>query len=156
MPKGESQDQPQSAHTEAEADTDTEKRETARKRASPSAPVTRLEGISEEVWDAWLALRKQKKAPVTRTVVNTALKEAAKARMTPEAFFALWCYRGSVGLMADWIKPEERRESAESRSGETVDKLRQQEEEFRSRSPEQIESANRARLAAVSAIKRVG
>jgi len=97
------------AYTEAEA----EKKNTARKRASPSAPVVRLPSVSQEVWDAWLALRKQKKAPVTQTVVNTALREAEKAGMTPEAFFALWCYRGSVGLMADWLKPEERRQASE-------------------------------------------
>ena len=33
----------------------------------------------------------------------------ASADMTLEDFLALWCTRGSQGLQADWIKPEERR-----------------------------------------------
>lgn len=71
----------------------------ARKRAAiPAAP-----GVSPQVWDDWLTLRKAKKAPVTATVIDSATKEAAKAGMTLEAFLIVWCRRGSQGLEADWL-----------------------------------------------------
>jgi hypothetical protein len=101
-----SQDKPQSAHTEAEADTeaDTEaEKKKARKRAVP-----RPEDVSEQVWSDWLALRKQKRAPVTQTVVEGAITEAGKAGMTLEAFLRVWCSRGSQGLEASWLQPHER------------------------------------------------
>jgi hypothetical protein len=41
------------------------------------------------------------------TVVNGAKDEARKAGMPLEAFLAIWCRRGSQGLEADWLKPEE-------------------------------------------------
>jgi len=153
-------DQPQSAHTEAEAEAYTEKK-TARKRASPSAPVP-PEDVSAEVWESWLELRKKKRAPVTATVIELSRHEAMKANLTLEAFLRVWCFRGSQGLMADWLKPEERGRAAVvtvDRSAEVEAEIAAREREdakWKNRSPEQIESANRARLAAVQAIKRVG
>ena len=66
--------------------------------------------VTEQTWADWLALRKAKKAPVTLTVVNGAMEEADKAGLTAEQFLKIWCVRGSQGLQADWIKPEERRQ----------------------------------------------
>ena len=77
----------------------------ARKRAvAPSCP----DDVEQQVWSDWLALRKAKKAPVTATVVRSAIAEAAKAGMTLESFLRVWCARGSQGLQADWLKPHER------------------------------------------------
>ncbi len=64
--------------------------------------------VSPQTWADWLALRKAKKAPVTETVVKQARNEARKAGITFEAFLAVWCARGSQGLQADWLKPNER------------------------------------------------
>jgi hypothetical protein len=64
--------------------------------------------VDQQIWDDWKQLRKAKKAPVTETVVNSARKEAAKANMTFSDFLTVWCARGSQGLQADWLKPEER------------------------------------------------
>jgi hypothetical protein len=75
----------------------------ARKRALP-AP----EDVDNQVWEDWLHLRKQKRAPVTETAVQGARDEAKKAGMTLEAFLRVWCRRGSQGLEASWLKPEER------------------------------------------------
>lgn len=79
------------------------------KRASaPLAP----DGVDQQVWSDWLTLRKAKKAPVTETVVLNARAEAGKAGMTLEAFLRIWCARGSQGLLAEWIKPQERVQKA--------------------------------------------
>ena len=64
--------------------------------------------VDKQIWDDWKQLRKAKKAPVTETVVNSARKEALKANMSFSDFLTVWCARGSQGLQADWLKPEEK------------------------------------------------
>jgi len=64
--------------------------------------------VDQQIWDDWKQLRKAKKAPVTETVINSARKEAAKANMAFSDFLTVWCARGSQGLQAEWLKPEER------------------------------------------------
>jgi hypothetical protein len=81
----------------------------SRKRASSP---TRPEGVAEQTWTDWLQLRKSKKAPVTATVLAGAQREAEKAGLSLEAFLQVWCTRGSQGLQADWLKPEERGRAA--------------------------------------------
>ena len=81
------------------------KEEKARTRA---APVARPPDVDEQVWSDWLHLRKSKRAPVTQTTLNGAITEAEKAGMTLEAFLRVWCRRGSQGLEAAWLKPEEK------------------------------------------------
>jgi hypothetical protein len=76
----------------------------AKRAPSPVCP----EGVSEQVWNDWLTLRAKKRAPVTATVVDGAKAEAIKAGMTLEAFLRVWCARGSQGLDASWLKPEEK------------------------------------------------
>jgi uncharacterized protein YdaU (DUF1376 family) len=83
----------------------TPKEEKARTRA---APVARPPDVDEQVWADWLHLRKSKRAPVTQTTLNGAVTEAEKAGMTLEAFLRVWCRRGSQGLEAAWLKPEEK------------------------------------------------
>jgi uncharacterized protein YdaU (DUF1376 family) len=64
--------------------------------------------VEQQIWDDWKQLRKAKKAPVTETVVNSARNEAAKANMSFSDFLTVWCARGSQGLQAEWLKPEEK------------------------------------------------
>jgi uncharacterized protein YdaU (DUF1376 family) len=66
--------------------------------------------VGEEVWQDWLQLRKAKKAPVTQTVVNSATKEAEKAGISLNAFLIIWCARGSQGLQAEWLKPDDKKQ----------------------------------------------
>jgi uncharacterized protein YdaU (DUF1376 family) len=72
-------------------------------------------GLQE--WEDWLTLRKAKKAPVTETVLKSARAEAQKAGISLNAFITIWCARGSQGLEASWIKPEEKQ--ALSKTGQT-------------------------------------
>jgi hypothetical protein len=109
-----SQDKPQSAHTEAEAYTDTNNTPPRPAGVCPPAKQVKQkvpdcpDGVDSQVWADWLALRKAKKAPVTATVIAGAESEAAKAGMSLDAFLRAWCARGSQGLQADWLKPNER------------------------------------------------
>jgi len=94
-------EQYQSDSLEREAETET-------KREKKATGVACPDGVGEEVWQDWLQLRKAKKAPVTQTVVNSAIKEAEKAGISLNAFLTIWCARGSQGLQAEWLKSNER------------------------------------------------
>jgi hypothetical protein len=59
--------------------------------------------VSQQVWDDWVTLRKTKKAPITKTVLDGAIAEAKKLGWTLEQFLIEWCNRGSQGLKAEWI-----------------------------------------------------
>jgi len=86
---------------------DKERERAPRARRAPSG-VECPDDVAEDVWSDWLALRKAKKAPVTRTVLSGARTEAGKAAMPLEAFLRVWCARGSQGMQADWLRPHER------------------------------------------------
>jgi uncharacterized protein YdaU (DUF1376 family) len=59
--------------------------------------------VSQQVWDDWVTLRKTKKAPITKTVLDGAIAEAKKLGWTLEQFLIEWCNRSSQGLKAEWI-----------------------------------------------------
>lgn len=83
--------------------------ESASKPARPAKPSHPCpEDVAPETWADWLTLRKAKKAPVTDTVVTRARQEAVLANMDLDAFLQVWCMRGSQGLQADWLQPQER------------------------------------------------
>jgi hypothetical protein len=79
---------------------------TARDKRPP--PVPKPDGVDDQVWADWLQLRKTKKAPVTQTVLDGAVEQAALAGMSLTDFLRVWCRRGSQGLEAAWLKPDER------------------------------------------------
>lgn len=76
--------------------------------------------VQEQVWKDWCQLRKTKRATVTLTVLDGARSEAAKAGMSLNDFLAVWCRRGSQGLEASWLKPEERTLSATGQMNQRV------------------------------------
>jgi hypothetical protein len=81
-----------------------EEEKPARKRAaSPACP----DGVDAQTWSDFLDLRRKKSAPVTKTVIDGAGREAVKAGISLQAFLEIWCFRGTQGLMADWLKPHE-------------------------------------------------
>lgn len=90
-----------------ERETETEK-EIERKKKKNATIVVCPPDVDQQIWDDWKQLRKAKKAPVTETVVKSARKEAIKANMAFSDFLSVWCARGSQGLQADWLKPDER------------------------------------------------
>lgn len=77
-------------------------------RASAAATVEKPADVTDQTWEDWIKHRKAKSATVTKTVIDGAIAEAQKAGMTLEGFLQVWCRRGSQGLQADWLKPEDR------------------------------------------------
>lgn len=86
-------------------DTDTDKKQIHKSKATS---VACPQDVDQQIWDDWKQLRKAKKAPVTETVLDGARKESIKANMSLNDFLAVWCSRGSQGLQAEWLKPEEK------------------------------------------------
>lgn len=62
-------------------------------------------GIDEQVVSDFKALRKQKKAAITKTAINGIATQAAKAGMSLEDALRVCCSRGWVGFNADWVLP---------------------------------------------------
>lgn len=81
--------------------------------------IAKPEDVAEQTWADWCQLRKEKRASVTQTVLSGARQEAGKAGMTLEDFLQVWCRRGSQGLEADWLKPEERKQSAPAKQAKS-------------------------------------
>lgn len=94
-----------STNTNTNTNTIKEEGETRKRATTPVRP----DDVDEQVWTDWVQLRKAKKATVSPTVIAEARIEAGKAGMSLDRFLAVWCARGSQGLMADWLKPDERR-----------------------------------------------
>lgn len=73
------------------------------KRSRSSRSVTRPEGLTDEVWQDFLAIRKAKKAPLTQTALDGIAREASKARMSLQQALEVCCARGWQGFKADWM-----------------------------------------------------
>jgi hypothetical protein len=84
------------------------------------AALTRPPEVDGQVWDDWLTLRKAKKAPVTKTTLSEAEKQAALAGLTLEDFLRAWCRRGSQGFEASWLRPDEKQMSYRERDAQAA------------------------------------
>lgn len=63
-------------------------------------------GVEEEVADAWLLVRKTKRATNTKLALDAVLKEIAAAGMTPNAGIRLAAENSWQGFRAAWVKEE--------------------------------------------------
>jgi len=94
-------------HCESNATQNTEHRTQNTEPKKKATAVACPSDVQEQVWQDWLSLRKAKKASVTETVVNGARQEAQKLGWPLEQVLVEWCTRGSQGLKAEWIKPDQ-------------------------------------------------
>lgn len=97
---------PRGEESREEKNTSSLRSEGGARKAPPALPCP--DDVDEQVWKDWLKLRKAKRAPVTQTVLDGARVEADKAGVSLEAFLRVWCRRGSQGLEAAWLRPDER------------------------------------------------
>jgi uncharacterized protein YdaU (DUF1376 family) len=67
-----------------------------------SAPVC-PEGISLQVWNDYLAVRKAKRSPLTATALTSIEKEAGKAGWSLEKALSECAARGWIGFKAEWV-----------------------------------------------------
>jgi len=65
--------------------------------------------VDAKVWADWCELRHGHRAKVSDTAIAGIRDEATKAGLSLEQFLRVWCVRGSRGLQASWLKPEEKR-----------------------------------------------
>lgn len=61
------------------------------------------DGVSDSVWQDFLAVRQTKKAKMTQTALNGLVREAKKAMIPLEDALRICCERGWAGFKADWI-----------------------------------------------------
>lgn len=73
-----------------------------RKRTS----IARPDGVSEQVWNDFSALRNKRRAPITETALKGIQREAEKAGITLEAALSTCCERGWQGFKAEWYRRE--------------------------------------------------
>ena len=99
---------PREEKRESREEEEKEEEKKPRKRSDPTHAIAKPDDVAEQTWADWLQLRKAKKAPVTETVLRDAKREAEKAGIPLDRFLEIWCARGSQGLQADWLKPNER------------------------------------------------
>lgn len=69
-------------------------------------PLSCPDGVTPDVWDGFLKVRKAKKAPVTATAIAGIEREARKAGWSLNAALTECCARGWAGFKADWVKDE--------------------------------------------------
>jgi len=82
-------------------------KEVEKERKKVSAVAPRPEDVNQQGWDDWVALRKRKGTTISETAIEGAREEAAKIGWTLQQFLVEWCTRGSQGLKAEWIKPDQ-------------------------------------------------
>ncbi len=63
-------------------------------------------GVSEEVANDFILLRKAKRAPLTKTAWNGLVKEFEKAGVDISSGLSMMMQRGWVGVKAEWLKNE--------------------------------------------------
>ena len=69
-------------------------------------PLSCPDGVTTEVWDGFLKVRKAKKAPVTQAALTGIEREARKAGWSLNAALIECCARGWAGFKADWVKDQ--------------------------------------------------
>lgn len=73
-------------------------------KPAKSGLVNLFHGVSDEVKNDFLALRKVKKAPVTATAIKGIEREAIKAKLTLQQALEICCSNGWTGFKADWLQ----------------------------------------------------
>ena len=100
---------PQITHMVSENNPQTTLTTNHKPRTINQEPITNIntitpEGVSDEVFNDFVKLRKGLKAPVTQTAIKGLAREGQKANMTLEQVMIICCQNGWRGFKADWIK----------------------------------------------------
>jgi hypothetical protein len=83
--------------------------------------VKKPDGVSGETWQTWIQFRKEKKAPISKIVVDAFVKDCLDNNCDVESTLKFWItYKSSwQGFRFDWLKPDDlqkiRLETAELR-----------------------------------------
>jgi uncharacterized protein YdaU (DUF1376 family) len=66
--------------------------------------VARPKSVDQQVWDDWLAIRRAKKLPLTKTAFEQIEAEAKAAGITIEVAIKECCLRGWAAFKVSWLK----------------------------------------------------
>ena len=77
-----------------------------RNKKSSATQIEKPAGVSEQVWDDFISLRKAKRAPLSATALASIAKEAEKAAMHIEEALTECVTRGWQSFKAEWMKPK--------------------------------------------------
>jgi hypothetical protein len=70
-----------------------------------STSVECFSGVDPQVWNDWLAIRKAKKLPLTKTAMAQVEAEVKKAGISMQEALKECCLRGWGGFKASWYVP---------------------------------------------------
>jgi uncharacterized protein YdaU (DUF1376 family) len=73
------------------------------KNKARSALPDKPAGVSDPLWDDFIALRKAKQSPLTQTALDAIAAEAGRAGMTVADAMRECCARGWRGFKAEWV-----------------------------------------------------
>lgn len=73
-------------------------------KESNKITINKPEKVTDQTWNDFLNHRKNKKAPITQTVINSFLKESNLACMPLEDTLIETMTRGWTGFKAEWVK----------------------------------------------------
>lgn len=74
------------------------------------------EGVTQETWEAFKALRRAKKAPISQRAMSGIMREVNKARWTLEAALIEITARGWTGFNAEWVAPKQDKKTLQERN----------------------------------------
>jgi hypothetical protein len=86
-------------------DATTEKRQ-SRVREEKEKETDTPVGVSSSIFKDYLAVRKAKKSPLTKTALEGLQREADKAKMSLQDVMQLCCERNWVGFKAEWANSQ--------------------------------------------------
>ena len=67
--------------------------------------VDQPEGFPDQLWQDFIATRRQNNAPITQTAMAGLEREASNANVSLQQAISLICERGWRGFKAEWVKP---------------------------------------------------
>lgn len=77
-------------------------------------------GVSDDTWEAFKALRRAKKAPVTKRAMDGIIAEAQKAGWSLDAALTEMAARGWTGFKAEWVSPKDEKKTVGERNRDTM------------------------------------
>ena len=90
---------PVGAHTSS-LESDPKKEKKPRKKATPL--VQKPDGVDQQLWDDWMVVRKEKRAPLTETAWKDMVLETKKAGISLNESIRICCVRNWRGFKASW------------------------------------------------------
>ena len=101
--KGPDQIRPDISPTETSSPTESTARKRARQPAALDADTLAAQGVDRQHAIDWLAVRKAKDLPLTRTAWDQTVAEAGKAGITPAEAVRMSAANGWAGFRASWL-----------------------------------------------------